>query len=105
MTCKRINPTIDPCLRDFLSMLPPGTLSAVVDTTDSILAEITDKTLKNMRAECRRLMRLYIIEGLEKKEIMAIVKLPKSSFHRKWKECYDTLLQKIQNFCEYHGKK
>lgn len=62
------------------------------------MLEITQTILQNMGAECRRLIGLYIIEGLEKKEIMEVVKLPKSTFHRKWKICYDTLIQKVQKF-------
>lgn len=62
------------------------------------MLEITHTILQDMGAECRRLIGLYIVEGLEKKEIMEVVKLPKSTFHRKWKRCYNTLIQKIQKF-------
>jgi RNA polymerase sigma-70 factor (ECF subfamily) len=67
------------------------------------ILEITHSILQEMGEECRRLIGLYIIDGLEKQEIMEIVKLPKSTFYRKWKGCYTTLIQKIQkiqNFCK-----
>jgi RNA polymerase sigma factor (sigma-70 family) len=68
------------------------------------MIEIAERTLLNMGKECQQLLRSYIVEGLEKKEIMGIVKLPKSTFHRRWKMCYNTLIEKIQQFCEFPGK-
>lgn len=62
------------------------------------MIEITQTILQDMGEECKQLIGLYIVEGLEKKEIMEVVKLPKSTFHRKWKRCYDTLIQKVQKF-------
>lgn len=68
------------------------------------MQKITRNMLRKMGGECRQLLNLYLVEGVDKKEIMAMVDLPRSTFHRKWKGCYEGLVKKIQNFCDFSGK-
>lgn len=68
------------------------------------MQEITRNMLRKMGDKCWQLLNPYLVEGLDKKEIMAMMDLPRSTFHRKWKGCYELLVKKIQKFCDFSGK-
>jgi len=62
--------------------------------------EIIHKALQEMGETCKQLVTLHLFEGLEKKEIMEVVKLKKSSFYERWKACYNTLRRKIRKMIQ-----
>jgi RNA polymerase sigma factor (sigma-70 family) len=69
------------------------------------MVEIVHKALREMGETCKQLVTLHLFEGLEKKEIMAVVKLKKSAFYERWKECFNTLKRKIQKMIREEWKK
>jgi RNA polymerase sigma-70 factor (ECF subfamily) len=102
---------------DFLRRAKPNRLLLMETTPDNMvepdqlqtcsvqeMLEITQEMLLKMGSECQKLLNPFLIEGVEKKKIMAMVELPRATFHRKWKGCYEVLVKKIQNFCNFSGK-
>lgn len=68
------------------------------------MREITGQILQKMEEQCQQLLSPYLVEGVDKREVMAMADLPRSTFHRKWKACYEGLVKKIQKFCAFSGK-
>ena len=60
------------------------------------MTAITHNAIQKLEGMCRQFMELYIVEGLDKKEIMTRLSVSRSAFYRKWNPCYNALLRTIQ---------
>ncbi len=61
------------------------------------MVKIAHNAIEQMGEECRRLLTLYL-QGKTKVEILACVRLPRATFYRRWKGCYETLEDTIRDF-------
>ena len=61
-----------------------------------LLEMIRTEFLPNMGGRCQKMLELFLFEELDKHAIREQIALKRSHFNHTWKECFETLLKKIQ---------
>ncbi len=61
-----------------------------------MMLEMAQEALHILQEECQRFMKLHLLEGLETKEIIKICSLPRTTFYRKWNQCYNGFIKLIR---------
>jgi RNA polymerase sigma factor (sigma-70 family) len=62
--------------------------------------KIAHTTLQDLKEECQRFLRMHLLEGIPKKEIMAEVNLPRNTFYTRWNKCYYAWMRAIQKILQ-----
>lgn len=73
--------------------------------SEELLDMIRSEFLPAMPGRCQEMLEPLIFEGMDKDDIRNMIELQRSFFNQKWRECCETLLQKIQKFEEEHRQK
>lgn len=66
--------------------------------------EIVRHALTEIEEPCQKILRLYIFEGAQKKQLMDIIGVKKTAFYTSWNACWEKLQQKIQNILQNSRK-
>lgn len=57
---------------------------------------LAENALRQIGEECAQLLRPFIEEGIGKNEILKRSQLPRTTFYRKWNDCYYALLRNFR---------